>query len=125
MGCWTTPHSLATDGRADGVNRGIYSQLACIVNYGTKEDRAAHCSLCVQLSVLAVMCFLGGSSGVCCLLSPALLIYQFRKQIMLWMLESTRNVVEGTRGPFYTIGRLSLPAADTLRRKQTKTKRES
>ena len=38
---------------------------------------------------------------------------------------SNKNIAEGTRGPFYTIGRSSLPAADTLRRKQTKPKRES
>ena len=29
---------------------------------------------------------------------------------------NTRKIVEGTRGPFYTIGRSSLPAADTLRK---------
>ena len=27
-----------------------------------------------------------------------------------------KNIAEGTRGPFYTIGRLSLPTADTLRK---------
>ena len=30
---------------------------------------------------------------------------------------TTRKIVEGTRSPFYTIGRSSLPAADTLTRR--------
>ena len=30
-----------------------------------------------------------------------------------------KNIAEGTRGPFYTTGRLSLPAADTLTRRRT------
>ena len=34
----------------------------------------------------------------------------------------TRNIVEGSRGAFYTIGRLSLPAADTLRRRRKQEK---
>ena len=34
----------------------------------------------------------------------------------------TRNIVEGTRGLFYTIGRSSLPAADTLRRRRRRSK---
>ena len=42
---------------------------------------------------------------------PAILFY-------LEMPKLTRKVVEGTRGPFYTIGRSSLPAADTLRRRR-------
>ena len=36
----------------------------------------------------------------------------------------TRKIVEGTRGPFYTIGRSSLPAADTLRRRRRKRRRK-
>ena len=37
----------------------------------------------------------------------------------------TRNIVEGTWGPFYTIGRSSLPTADTLTRQQdNKTTRQ-
>ena len=35
-------------------------------------------------------------------------------------LQLTRKVAEGTRGLFYTIGRSSLPAADTLRRRRKK-----
>ena len=35
-----------------------------------------------------------------------------------------RKIVEGTRGPFYTIGRSSLPAADTLTRQDNKTTRQ-
>ena len=31
---------------------------------------------------------------------------------------NTRKIVEGTRCPFYTIGKLSLPVADTLTRQQ-------
>ena len=37
----------------------------------------------------------------------------------------TRKVVEGTRGPFYTIGRSSLPAADTLRRRRRRKKTQN
>ena len=33
-------------------------------------------------------------------------------------------IMEGTRGPFYTIGRLSLPAADTLRRRKSRRRRK-
>ena len=33
-----------------------------------------------------------------------------------------KNIAEGTRGPFYTIGRSSLPAAETLRRRRRKKK---
>ena len=34
---------------------------------------------------------------------------------MVWLNKQTSNILEGTRGPLYTIGRSSLPAADTLR----------
>ena len=33
-------------------------------------------------------------------------------------------IVEDTWGPFYTIGRLSLPAADTLRRRKSRKRRK-
>ena len=40
--------------------------------------------------------------------------------LTLEFINNTRNIVEGTRGPFYTIGRSSLVTADTLIRKQKK-----
>ena len=36
----------------------------------------------------------------------------------------TRKVAEGTRGPFFTTGRSSLPAADTLRRRRKQTNKK-
>ena len=36
-----------------------------------------------------------------------------------------KNIAEGTRGPFYTIGRLSLPTAETLRRRSRRKKHDS
>ena len=40
--------------------------------------------------------------------------------IMEIKLHNNKNIAEGTRGPFYTIGRSSLPTADTLRRRRRK-----
>ena len=37
----------------------------------------------------------------------------------------TSNDCEGTRGPFYTIGRFSFLAADTLRKQHKEKKRDS
>ena len=50
-------------------------------------------------------------------------ISQRRKAI----LNINKNIAEGTRGPFYTIGRSSLPAAETLRRRRRRrrTKHDS
>ena len=33
-----------------------------------------------------------------------------------------KNIAEGTQGPFYTIGRSSLPTAETLRRRRRRKK---
>ena len=35
-----------------------------------------------------------------------------------------KNIAEGTRGPFYTIGRSSFPAAETLRRRRRRRRRK-
>ena len=35
---------------------------------------------------------------------------------------NNKNIAEGTRGPFYTIGRSSLPTAETLERRRRRRK---
>ena len=43
----------------------------------------------------------------------------------IFIKSKNKKIVEGTRGPFYTIGSSSLPAADTLTRQQDKTRQDN